>query len=413
MYKERELEEILLKSLGRREVAVILGARQTGKTTLLKKIYNDTDVNKDFIDLDIFENRSIFSSYSEVMKYLKFEGYKKEKKFTLFLDEFHKVEGIGKILKNIYDNNPEIKIFATGSSSLEIINRVKESLAGRKRIYNLYPLKFKELLLFKDEELYEKFIRSATSGIPEAAEKKLYELIKEYSVFGGYPEVVLEQQKEEKKNIIRDIFDLFVEKDLINFLNIKNPQAAHNILKYIAINSGQVINYTDISNTGNIDINTLKKYINILEKTFIIKTIPPFYTNKKKEIVKAPKIYFYDPGIRNYFIKNFTFFDDRTDSSFLLENYFFSQFIKKAAWDEEIKYWRDKNGREVDFITQKNNRIDAYEIKNKNVVKKRDISNLLFFKKTYPESELFLLNFNFNPKELNGEKINFLKYYEI
>ncbi len=411
MYRERKLEKILLKSLDRREITVILGARQTGKTTLLKKIYSDTNKQKCFIDLDIFENQSIFKSYSEVMRYLKFEGYEKNREFTLFIDEFHKVKDIGKILKNIYDNNPEIKIFATGSSSIEIISRMKESLAGRKRIYNLYPLSFKELLLFRDESLHKKFIHSDTYTIPTSAEKKLYEMIKEYCVFGGYPEVALERKRDEKKNIIRDIFDLFVEKDLINFLKTKNPQAAHNILKYVAINSGQIINHTDISNTCSVDINTLKKYLNILEKTFIIKNIPPFFTNKKKEIVKAPKIYFYDPGIRNYFLKNFAFFEDRSDTSFLLENYFFSQFIKKAAWDEDIKYWRDKNGREVDFITQKNNRIKAYEIKNKNVIKKRDISNLLFFRKTYPETELFLLNFN--AVELSSEKINLLKYYEI
>ncbi|MGM0442520.1 MAG: AAA family ATPase, partial [Elusimicrobiota bacterium] len=140
MYKKRKLEKSLVKSLDKKEVTVVLGARQTGKTTLLKKIYNDTNNRKSFIDLDIFENQSIFSSYSEVLRYLKFEGYEKNRKFTLFLDEFHKVDGIGKIFKNIYDNNPEIKIFATGSSSIEIISRVKESLAGRKRIYNLYPL---------------------------------------------------------------------------------------------------------------------------------------------------------------------------------------------------------------------------------------------------------------------------------
>ncbi|HMA77357.1 MAG TPA: ATP-binding protein [Candidatus Krumholzibacteriaceae bacterium] len=413
MYKKRELEKALINNISKKDIAVILGSRQTGKTTLLKKIYDSTDGRKSFVDLDIFENKSIFSSYSEAMKYLKFEGYEKNKKFILFLDEFHKVKKIGKILKNIYDNNPEIKIYATGSSSIEIIGQLKESMAGRKRIFNLYPLSFEEYLLFKDEVLYQKYRNSKKSDIPAIIGNKLDDLIKEYCIFGGYPEVALEDKKEGKKETIRKIFDLFVQKDLINFLNIKNPDAAYNILKYIAINSGQIINYSDISNSCNVDINTQKRYINILNQLYIIKTIPPFYTNKKKEIVKAPKIYFYDPGVRNFFIKNFASFEDRNDNSFLLENYFFSQIIKKISWDTEIKYWRDKNEREVDFIIQKGNKINAYEIKNRKMIKKRDLSNLLFFKKSYTESKIYLLNFYFDTRLLNLNDLGLLRYYEI
>ncbi len=124
MYKKRELEAKLADSMKNRKISILLGARQTGKTTILKRIQETVPLPKLFVDLDIFENRRIFSSYTEIINYLKFNQYRENQKFTLFLDEFHTVKGIGKLLKNIYDNHPDIKIFATGSSSLETVKHL-------------------------------------------------------------------------------------------------------------------------------------------------------------------------------------------------------------------------------------------------------------------------------------------------
>lgn len=411
MYKIRELEQILVDSVEKRFISILLGARQTGKTSILKRLERVITCKSIFLDLDIFENKGIFSSYTEVINYLKFNGYKENERFVLYLDEFHTVKGIDKILKNLYDNNPNLKIFATGSSSLEIIKYLKQSLAGRKSIFHLYPLSFKEFIYFKDEQLYAKLNKAGFKQLPEIITDKLNDYVKEFCVFGGYPEVVLTGKESDKKDVLRNIFDLFVKKDLLEFLNIKNPVAALNILKYLSLNIGGILNYTDLCSVNSVDVNTLKKYINILAQTFIIKPVQPFFTNKKKEIIKAPKIYFHDPGARNYFIKDFTWFDSRRDNSFLAENFVLAEFIKKKGYYTAIKYWRDKNGREIDFILEQDSKLYAYEIKYKHRIKNRDLSNLRYFKGIYKESTINLVNIEKPDIDIQG--LNLLSYFEV
>ncbi|MCM8831836.1 MAG: ATP-binding protein [Candidatus Omnitrophica bacterium] len=410
MYKKRILEEPLLKNLDKKSISIILGPRQSGKTTLLKKIFNDVQYRKFYLDLDIFENRKVFTSYSEVITYLKFNGYEEKEKFVLFLDEFHTVKGIDKILKNLYDHHPNLKIFATGSSSLEIVKSISESLAGRKNIFHLYPLNFEEFIFFKDEDLAVK-LSKASHNLPQIIKEKLEQYVKEFCIFGGYPAVVLAKNLDEKKEILKSIFDLFIKKDLIEFLNIKNPYSALDILKFLAFNVGKIINYSEICTVNHIDINTLKRYLNILNETFITAFILPFYTNKNKEIVKAPKVYFYDMGTRNYFLKDFTDFNSRVDNSFLIENYIFSELIKKSDFLTQIKFWRDKNGREVDFIIERENQIEAYEVKYKSTIKMKDLANLLYFKKIYKKAKLFL--FNIVKPEIKIKNLTSLFYFEI
>jgi predicted AAA+ superfamily ATPase len=411
MYKQRILEKVLLETVNKRAISIILGARQTGKTSLLKRLKEVITSEGIYVDLDIYENKKIFSSYLETLNYLRFNGYNEKKRFVVYLDEFHTVKGIDKILKNLYDNHSNLKIFATGSSSLEIIKYLKESLAGRKGIYHLYPLSFEEFIFFKDEELSDKLKKIQNSSLPQIIRNQLNQYVKEFCVFGGYPEAVLAPSETEKKEILRNIFDLFVKKDLIEFMNIKNPYAALDILKYLSFNIGHIINYSELCSANHVDINTLKKYLNILSETFIISLIPPFFTNKNKEIVKAPKAYFYDPGARNYFLGNFVHFDSRPDNSFLIENFLFSQLIKKSGFLTQIKYWRDKNGREIDFIVEEEGKRKAYEVKYKKDIKKKELANLFYFADNYKNSRISLVNIDKPKMELKD--IEFLSYFQI
>lgn len=392
MYFKRTLEDQIKKSLSNHRITVIIGPRQSGKTTLIKHIFEEIDDRKLFLDLDILENQEIFTSLSELVRYLEFNGYREGQPFFLFLDEFQVVDNISKILKNLHDHYPSLKIVVTGSSSLEVLEKFTESLAGRKEIYYLYPLSYYEFIRFKDEVLAEKLIDLGDSGIPLAIRRKLFEYLKETMIFGLYPEVALAKEVEEKREILRSILDLFVKKELIALLKMKNPQAALNILRYLAVNMGSIINYSDISASQQIDINTLKRYLMILNETFILKTVPPFFKNKNKEIVKAPKIYFVDPGIRNYFLKNFSTLEERPDVGFLAEDFVFSEFLKRSDFLTEIKFWRDKNGREVDFVLQKENHITAYEIKWKSRVTTKDVAHLQFFKRNYPQTKTILIS---------------------
>ncbi len=392
MYYRRILEEKLKKSLDNHRITVVIGPRQSGKTTLVKHVFHETDQPKLFIDLDIIENQEVFSSYSELIRYLEFNGFTPNKPFVLFLDEFQTMNDISRILKNLHDHHPNLKIIVTGSSSLETVDRFKESLAGRKEIFYLYPLSFKEFLHFRDEELAQQLEAFSGTKLPLSVRRKLTSYLKETMIFGFYPEVVLSKNVEEKKEIIRNIMDLFVKKDLISFLKMKNPQAALNILRYLAVNTGSIINFSDLSSSQHIDINTLKRYLMILNETFILKTVGPFFKNKNKEIVKAPKIYFVDNGIRNYFLKNFSAIEERPDSGALAENFVLSEFLKRSDFLTEIKFWRDKNGREVDFVLQRENSLKAYEIKWKKRIVLKDLAHLQYFKRNYPEAHALLVS---------------------
>lgn len=411
MYYPRALESRLISSLSNHKINIILGPRQCGKTTFLKHIFEETNQPCLFVDLDLLENREHFKSYREVIKFLNFNGYKREAPFVLFLDEFQGVKGIDKILKNLYDNEPQLKICATGSSSLAIVRQLKESLAGRKQLLYLFPLSFEEYIRFRDPDLSHKMKNVSTDQFPSTITNELNEYVKEFCIFGGYPEVALTAGYDQKKEIIRNIFDLYVKKDLIALLNIRNPDAAYNILRYLAINMGSIIKFSNLSSSQNIDINTLKRYLNILNETFIVKTIPPFFSNKNKEIVRSPKIYFIDPGVRNYFLKNFSPFENRVDNGFLIENFVFSQMYKKSDFLTEIKFWRDKNGREIDFVVERENKLFAYEVKYRNTITRKMVSALLYFKKTYPRAELFLVNET--TAGLDLDVVKEMKYYEI
>lgn len=411
MYYPRNLENKLKDSFTGKKISIIIGPRQSGKTTLLKMLHRELAQPGLFIDLDIFENRSTFKSYSNVIKFLRFNGYDEKKPFLLFLDEFQGVPNIDMILKNLYDNQPNLKIVASGSSSLEIIANLKESLAGRKQIFNLYPLNFDEFIRFKDSALADKLKAVDSQKLPESVKKQLNDYVKEFCIFGGYPEVTLAKNPEEKKELIRSILDLYVKKDLITVLKIKNPDGAFNILRYLAINMGSILNFSDLRSSQNIDINTLKRYLNLLNETFIVKTIPPFFKNKNKEIVRAPKIYYIDPGVRNYFLKNYTEFDNRTDQGFLIENFIFSQLQKKSDFLTEIKYWRDKNNREIDFIVEREDKLFAYEVKFRNTITPKMMANLLYFQKWYPNVKSYLINIQ--KPMLKIETIKEMEYFQI
>ncbi len=411
MYFTRQLENQITKALSNHRITVVCGPRQSGKTTLLKHIFEECSSPKLFLDLDILENQDIFSSYREVVRFLEFNGYKQKNPFILFLDEFQTAPNISGILKNLHDHHPNLKIMATGSSSLSVLEQFKESLAGRKEILHLYPLTFQEFIQFKDLETAQKIKETSIKNIPITVRQQLIAYLKEFLIFGGYPEVALAVDPMEKKEVIRSIFDLFVKKDLIALLKMKNPQAAANILRYVAVNMGSVLNYSDLSTSQHIDINTLKRYLMILNETFILKSISPFFTNKNKEIVKAPKIYFVDAGVRNYFLKNFSLMDERPDAGFLAENFVLSQALKQNDFLTEIKFWRDKNGREIDFVFQRENKLMAYEIKWKKKINLKDVAHLRFFKRSYPQAGVYLVSLH--KAKLRLDDIGERDFFEI
>lgn len=384
MYKRKIFKEIE-KYLDKKEILILLWARQVGKTSIMKYFFKKDKNQKLWFNLDKNSDCEKFSSIENIINYLKINDFDLSKNIVLYVDEFQYCENSERIFKNIYDEFENIKIIASGSSSMDIKNKIQESLSGRKKIFYVYSLDLEEFISWKlimsweknDLISFEKF--KNIDWKLEKISKKYYDFLYEYMIFGWYPKTVLEK---DKQDVLENIFDLYLKKDILDFLNIKNITWFKKIVIYLSINNWWQINYTDLANFSDVDINTLKSYLEILEQTFIIKQVKPFFTNKNKEIIKAPKIYFLDNWVKNYFIKNFlTDVELRIDKWELFEWVVLQEFIKNNIW--EIKYWRTKSWKEVDFILDKTIYLDIFEVKFKNKLKTSDFSGINSFLKEY------------------------------
>ena len=354
----RKIFQKLKENAKNKKIVLLIGARQVGKTTLLKELFSElSGTNKClFLDLDILSNYEKISSFEGLVNTLKINGYDEKQKdfFYLFLDEFQKYRSLSKIMKNVYDNLKNIKIYASGSSSLTIKDEVQESLAGRKQIIEIFPLDFEEFLWFKQNEKLSGNLKNLEKlkgdNLGSSAEE-FNSLLKEFLISGGYPEVALKKSKEEKTEVLSSIFDLYIKKDLVEYLRIEKILEIKKLIEFLAVNNGQKIKYEEITKLTSLRFNEIKKYLEILEETYLIKTLRPYYTNKNKEIVKIPKIYFIDNGVRNFFINNFNSLHLRNDSGFLFEGFVISELLKNG--EKNLKFWQDKNDNEIDIIIEK------------------------------------------------------------
>lgn len=331
------------------DIIVVYGPRQVGKTTLFymwmkNLIEAGTDPKNIFyfkaddplIQTDFFDH---FSSLHHFVK-----EYKNSGKAFVFCDEVQKIPNIGVFLKNLADlRDPELKIMVTGSSSLELRQKTHESLTGRKEVFCLYPFSFKEFLSeIKGRSDWQASIESESD-------------FNEFVTYGGYPKVVLAKDISQKKSALNEIYTSYIQKDITDFLRIEHPDAFNRLVRLLADQIGNLLNIHELSSTLGMNRLTLEKYIHILEETFVIKRLPPFYKNPRKEITKMPKVYFLDTGLRNYIAGNLnTFPGERGDIGKVAENHVFTEYHKALSDLEKLYFWRTQTGAEVDFIFEKN-----------------------------------------------------------
>ncbi|GBD90486.1 hypothetical protein BMS3Abin04_01203 [bacterium BMS3Abin04] len=414
---ERKVFKQLLSQKVTNKIVILIGAGQVGKTTLLKALYDELSKNFHtmYLDLDIYSNHEKISSLEKLINYLKLNGYKinQKEKYYLLLDEFQRYTELTLVMKNLYDNYPNIKIYASGSSSLTIKSNVQESLAGRKRIFYIYPLDFAEYLRFKNAvneiESLSNLKTINGSGLNKLV-NNLQSYWEQFLVYGGYPEVALQTSNKRKIEVLESIFDLYVKRDLIEYLNIKKILEVKKIIEFLAVNHGRKIKYEEIAQISSLKFNEVKNHIGILKETFITLILRPFYSNKNKELVKIPKIYFIDNGVRNYFINNFNNVDLRNDKGILLESVIISEILKSGVKENQLKYWQDKNKHEVDLILDYVHKQTAVEIKYKLKLKRADIIGLKKFSELYPDAKKYLINLDYQKCE-NG--INYILPYNV
>jgi len=395
MYYKREIEEKIENYLETPEIIAIFGPRQVGKTTLLKELHSRVS-NPTFLTFEDIELKILFEEDIKSFIALYIEPYD-----HIFIDEFQYANMGGKHLKYIYDTTDK-KIFISGSSAMELsINAIKY-LVGRIFVFNLYSFSFGEFLRVKDEKLYALYVK-ADASISSVVSKKIYAYMEEYLTFGGYPRVILSKNEDEKKEVLKNLLSIYLLRDIKEIAKITDETKMYKLLKALSLQIGNVVVYNELSTLIGVNAVQLKTYLSVFEKAFLTKSITPFFTNKRLEIVKNPEIFFLDMGLRNVIIKNFSALEDRVDKGAMLENFVFRELIER-----DVKYYRTKNGAEVDFIID-----DTIPVEIKSNLTSMKISKSYhYFLENYKPKKGYVLNFNQSgEKVFNGVDVVFLPHF--
>ncbi len=337
---KRKTQKLIEEKLFKGKVIIITGARQVGKTTLIKIIAENYRNDSIFLNCDEPDIRAVLTDATST-KLKNLVGDKK----VVFIDEAQRVKNIGITLKLFTDEIPDCQVIATGSSALELSNEVTEPLTGRKYEFHLYPLSM--------AELSEEF---------SLLESK--RLLEERIIYGMYPEIIT--RVNEKKELLNSLASSYLFKDVLSYQDIRRPEVLEKLLIALAQQIGSQVSYHELGNTLKIDNQTVTKYIELLEKTYVIFRLPPFSRNLRSELTKMRKIYFYDTGIRNALISNYNALDLRQDAGALWENFLISERIKYNSHkrkDARKYFWRTMQQQEIDYIEEYENEIEAYEFK--------------------------------------------------
>jgi len=339
---------------------------------------------------------------------LNFE-FGKEKGYV-FIDEIQRRKDAGLYLKGIYDLKLPYKFIVSGSGSIELKEKIQESLAGRKRVFEMTTISFTEFVNYKTNNKYTDRLDSYF----EYEKAKTDELLTEYMNYGGFPRIVTEKDLREKIELINEIYNSYIERDLIKLLNINKPELFKDIFRMLSYMSGKLINFSNIADDTNTSIQTLKKYLYFAEKTYSIKSIRPYYNNPGKELRKTPMIYFTDLGLMNYAIGKYGLLSNPMDFGFVFQNFIFNVLKGKVSNNMEIKYWRTTDKAEVDFVIDKITDVIPIEIKYKNI--KRDGISRSFrsFIEKYKPKIAYVLNLGFEKTlQLDNTTIRFIPYTKL
>lgn len=366
MFIERRIHKSIRDHLDKRQITVITGMRRVGKTTLIERLLEDIpSSNKAYIDLEKITNRVIFDekNYDNVLLRLKeYFGVSFEERAYIAIDEIQLSPNITSVLKYLYDHN-DIKFIITGSSSFYIKNLFTESMAGRKLIFEIYPLDFGEFLDFKN------VVRGATDDfLAGTMNVSVYEDLKEYYEefieYGGFPEVVLEESYEQKKKLLLDIIDSYVNLDIASISDFKDERETYALMKMLSARVGSRLDYLKLSRLSQLPRERVLSYLDFFEATYLIHRVPVFTTNNDREIVKAKKLYFSDTGIANVL--------SDLDGGSKFENTVYNQ-LKHFG---DVSYYSLKNGREIDFILKKSKE-GPIALETKEIPLRTDLNNVV------------------------------------
>jgi hypothetical protein len=383
---QRKIFSSLENHLSKKEVTVLTGMRRTGKTTLIKELMNiSKEKQKLFFDLERLDYRKLFQqeNYDTIVLALEQQGVDFSKKVLIVLDEIQLVPNLPSVIKYLYDHY-DIKFIVTGSSSYYIKNKFQESMAGRKMIFEIYPLDFGEFLTFNGvpyKSLQD--IKSLKNNLNEYERlKPYYEL---YIAYGGFPQVVIEKNAEDKKNVLQDIISSYINIDILQLSDIRKTEEIEKLMRLLASRIGSKLDISKLANTTRLSRPTVENYLYLLESSYLISTIPVYSMNPDKEIVKAKKVYFSDTGIAVSLTE--------LSSGAIFENSVFNQ-LKHYG---EINYYQMKNGNEIDFILDKK---VAFEVKE--TPYKNDYTKMMRMAKNVEVNNGYVIARHFNNQDFES-----------
>lgn len=412
MYIQRQLENKIAPFLKRKEAIAIIGPRQAGKTTFIGHLGGKLKKDKKKVKFITFERKNDLDLFQDSIEDFKdlISRYQ-----CVIIDEFQCAKDGGQKLKYLYDTT-KIKFIISGSSLLELTFQTGKYMVGRMLDFKLFPFSFREFLSFKDKELYDlvesRIGKSSIlnfnikNGFGEQINKKLFLELEKYIIYGGYPAVVLSKTDSEKQKILESILENYLLKDVSSLLKLSTEDELVRLSKFLALQIGNIIKYEELSSAAGLPYREIIKHLNILEKTFIIKLIKPFFTNKRTELTKNPKNYFIDLGLRNYLLADFRFIKDRNDAGAMMKNYAYNM-LSNLNIAPNLKYWRTKSKAEVDFVTEMEQDVYPIEIKytSERVVGKSFYS---FIDKFKPKTGIILTKDYLAEEKIKNTKVKFI-----
>jgi predicted AAA+ superfamily ATPase len=408
---KRTLLSGLEDHLPSKEISLIIGPRQSGKTTLmlaLQKALEAQGLPSLFFNLDIESDMKHLTSQEAFLNKIRLEVG--SRKAFVFVDEIQRKENAGLFLKGLYDMSLPFKFIVSGSGSVELKEKIHESLTGRKRIFELNPLSFAEFANHRTDYRYEDRLREYFDSEPERAQH----LLDEYLGFGGYPRVVLAENIAEKQREIGEIFQSYIEKDIAYLLQVKKTESFSRLIRVLAVQLGRLVNISGLSSEVGIAAPTVKGYLWYLEKTFIVRRLTPFFRNVRKEIRKSPLVYFYDLGLRNYGAGSFGRLN-ANEAGFVFQNFIFN-WLKEAMADSpvEIHFWHTADQAEVDFILDFAREAVPLEVKYSPLRKPTVPRGLRSFIEHYAPAKAYVVNCALRAAvDLNKTKIYFVPYWDL
>ena len=409
---KRYLLDDLKTHLPKKEMSLIVGPRQAGKTTLmlqLQEYLKKKDEKTLFLSLDFERDMPNFTTQAALLDRIRLEFGKQ--KGHVFIDEIQRKENAGIFLKGLYDMQMPYKFIISGSGSVELKEKVHESLAGRKRMFELQTVSLREFINYKTGYKYEDKLNKYFS-IKKA---ESLNLLMEYLNFGGYPRVILEDTRSEKLKTIDEIYRSYIEKDIAYLLKVERIDAFGNMIRILAGQIGNMINLNELSSTLGISVQTVRNYLAYAEKTFIVKRLTPYFRNIRKEISKSPVLYFNDLGLRNFSIGQFGRYTMLSEMGFLFQSLVYRLLLEKIK-DEgsTLHFWRTKDRAEVDFVINRGEQVIPVEVKCREMKDKAIARSLRGFISKYNPKEAWVVNISLKDEEKIGQtRIKFIPVFEL